>query len=65
MKQRLEKLEKDNEFLNKSVMDLKARSMRDNLLYYNLPKMKDENATKIVLKLIEEKVQRRNKQDQN
>ncbi len=64
MKQRLEKLEKDNEFLNKSVMDLK-QVMRDNLLYYNLPKTKDENATKIVLKLIEEKVQRRNKQDQN
>ncbi len=61
MKQRLEKLEKDNEFLNKSVMDLNV----DNLLYYNLPETKDENATKIMLKLIEEKVQRRNNQDQN
>ena len=30
--------------------------MRDNLLYYNLPETKDENATKIVLKLIEEKL---------
>ncbi len=65
MKQRLEKLEKDNEFLPKSVTDPKARSMPDNLLFYNLPEKKDENTTKIVLKLIEEKVQRRNKQDQN
>ena len=65
MKQRLEKLEKDNEFLHKSVTDPKARSMPDNLLFYNLPEKKDENTTKIVLKLIEEKVQRRNKQDQN
>ena len=30
-KQRIEKLEKENKILHKSVIDLKARSMRDNL----------------------------------
>ena len=56
-KQRIEKLEKENEILNKSVIDLKARSMRDNLLFYNIPESKDENTTEIIHKLLEEKLQ--------
>ena len=52
MKQRLEKLEKENDTLHKSVIDLKASAMRDNLVFYNLPENKDENTTEIVLKTI-------------
>ena len=55
-KQRIEKLEKENEILNKSIIDLKARSMRDNLLFYNIPESKDENTTEIIHKLLEEKL---------
>ncbi len=56
-KQRIEKLEKENEILNRSVIDLKARSMRDNLLFYNIPESKDEDTTDIIHKLLEEKLQ--------
>jgi cell division protein FtsB len=37
-KQQIEKLEKENEILHKSVIDLKTRSMRDNLVFYPLQK---------------------------
>ena len=37
-RQRLEKLENENTLLNKSLIDLQARSMRDNLIFYNIPK---------------------------
>jgi septal ring factor EnvC (AmiA/AmiB activator) len=35
-RQRLEKLENENTLLNKSLIDLQARSMRDNLIFYNI-----------------------------
>ena len=44
--------------LLKSVWShLKARSMRDNLLFYNIPESKDENTKDIIHKLLEEKLQ--------
>ncbi|CAB4044117.1 unc-13-like C, partial [Paramuricea clavata] len=55
-KQKLEKLEKENELLSKSIVDLKARSMRDNLIFYNLPETKEENTTDIIHNLLEEKL---------
>ncbi|CAB4026051.1 Hypothetical predicted protein [Paramuricea clavata] len=57
-KERIEKLEKEkeNEILNKSVIDLKSRSMRDNLIFYNIPESKDEDTTNIIHKLLEEKL---------
>ena len=56
MKQKLEKLEKENAILSKSVIDLKARSMRDNLIFYNIPETKDEDTTNIIHKLLEKKL---------
>jgi septal ring factor EnvC (AmiA/AmiB activator) len=35
-RQRLEKLENENTLLNKSLIDLQARSMCDNLIFYNI-----------------------------
>ncbi|CAB4045278.1 Hypothetical predicted protein, partial [Paramuricea clavata] len=56
-KQRLEKLQKENEILNKSVIDLKARSMRDiKPFFYNLPESKDEDTTNLIHGLLEEKL---------
>jgi hypothetical protein len=48
-KQRLEKLEQMNYLLNNRVIDLQARSMRDNLIFYNIK----ENTTEVIQNLIE------------
>ena len=55
-RQRIEKLEKDNAILNNSVIDLKARSMCDNLIFYNIEEHEHENTTDIIHKLLEEKM---------
>ena len=39
-----------------SVIDLKARSVHDNLLFYNLPENRDENTTEVVQNLLGEKL---------
>ena len=54
--ERIQKLEADNAALMNSVIDLKARSMRDNLLFYNLPENRDENTTEVVQNLLGEKL---------
>ena len=54
-KQRLDKLERENIILNDSVIDLKARSMRDNLIFFNIQEIEKENTTNIIHKLLEEK----------
>ena len=48
-KQRLDKLERENIILNDSVIDLKARSMRDNLIFstYKKPKKKTQRTSYI------------------
>ncbi|CAB3983390.1 Hypothetical predicted protein [Paramuricea clavata] len=51
----INKLEADNITLN-SVIDLKMRSMCNNLLFYNMPEESDENTTAMIHKLLEEKL---------
>ncbi|XP_045205948.2 uncharacterized protein LOC123558136 [Mercenaria mercenaria] len=41
--------------LKREITDLKCRSMRDNLLFFNIPEEKDENCENKVLNLIEAK----------
>jgi hypothetical protein len=41
--------------MNNSLIDLKARSMRGNLIFYNMPENKDENTTDVILSLLESK----------
>lgn len=53
-RQRLEKLENKNTLLSKSLIYLQARSMRDNLIFYNIPETKGEETTPIIHKLLEE-----------
>jgi hypothetical protein len=55
-RQQIEKLEKENEILHKSVIDLKTRSMRDNLVFYNIDENKDENTTDIIHQIMEHKL---------
>ena len=40
---KVEKLEQENIALNNSVIDLKARSMRDNLIFFNIEESEREN----------------------
>ena len=54
--ERINKIETDNIALPNSVIDLKARSMRDNLLFYNMPEQSDENTTAMIHNLLEEKL---------
>ena len=54
--ERIQKLEADNAALMNSVIDLKARSMRDNLLFYNLQENRDENTTEVIQNLLGEKL---------
>jgi len=42
--------------LKNEIQDLKCRSMRDNLLFHNLPEEKEENCEQKVLKFIKEKL---------
>jgi hypothetical protein len=53
VQQRLEKLEQINPALNHRVIDLQARSMRDNLIFYNIAEKTEENATELVHSLLE------------
>ena len=55
-RRQIEKLEKDNANLNNSIIDLKARSMRNNLIFYNIEEHERENTTEIIHKLLEEKM---------
>ena len=51
---KVEKLEQENIALNNSVIDLKARSMRDNLIFFNIEETERENTTSIIHKILEE-----------
>lgn len=54
--EKVEKLERDNEMLRNKIVDLQARSMRDNLLFFNLPENDEENTTEIIHDLLENKI---------
>ena len=46
----------NNAALTNSVIDLKARSMRNNLIFYNIQESDEENTTEKILSLMEEKL---------
>lgn len=58
--QKLRKIESEQklreETLQREITDLKCRSMRDNLLFFNIPEEKDENCEAKVLDIIESKL---------
>ncbi len=54
--ERITKLESENTKLHNAVIDLEARSMRDNLLFYNIDEQEHENTTKIIHDLLEKKM---------
>ena len=60
LKSKVQMLENENMRLNNSVIDLKARSMRDNLLFFNIDEPtgeEKENMTEIILALLEDKLE--------
>ncbi len=52
-KKRIEKLEQLNSSLNYRVIDLQARSMRDNLIFYNVKESDGENTTNLIQDIME------------
>jgi hypothetical protein len=53
---RIKELEDSNRRLQDSVVDLKARSMRDNLLFHNIDESEEEDCTEVIYSLLEEKL---------
>ena len=52
-KKRIEKLEQLNSSLNYRVIDLQARSMHDNLIFYNVKESDRENTTNLIQDIME------------
>lgn len=52
-KKRIENLEQLNSTLNNRVIDLQARSMRDNLIFYNIKESHGEDTTEIIKDIME------------
>ena len=56
-KEKIHALEEANQHLLDTVIDLKARSMRDNLLFHNVPEDEKENTSDKIYKILEENLQ--------
>ena len=54
---RIVELEEANRCLHESVIDLKARSMRDNLLFFNVQEEEKENTDEKIFQILEEKLE--------
>ena len=54
---RIVELEEANRCLHESVIDLKARSMRDNLLFFNVEEEEKENTDEKIFQILEEKLE--------
>ena len=50
-------LKESNRLLQESVIDLKVRSMRDNILFYNVEEEEREYADEKIYQILEEKLQ--------
>jgi tRNA threonylcarbamoyladenosine modification (KEOPS) complex Pcc1 subunit len=57
MRYKIKYLEESNDRLQESVIDLKARSMRDNLLFYNVEEEEKENTDEKIYQILEEKLE--------
>ncbi|CAB3979580.1 Hypothetical predicted protein [Paramuricea clavata] len=60
MDERVKKLEDLNTTLRNRVIDLQTRSMRDNLIFYNIKESKDENVTDIIHNVLENQLELEN-----
>ena len=56
-RERIRNLEEDNKALRSKIIDLQARSMCGNLLFFNIPENERENTTDIIQKILEEKME--------
>ena len=54
---RIVELEEPNRCLHESIIDLKARSMRDNLLFFNVEEEEKENTDEKIFQILEEKLE--------
>ena len=55
--ERIETLERKRNSLCDIVINLQARSMHYNLLFFNMPENKDENTTKMIHEMLETKLE--------
>jgi FtsZ-binding cell division protein ZapB len=56
-KKKIEKLEQDNTTLRNKIVDLQARSISNNLLFFNIPERDQENTTEMIHELLETKME--------
>jgi hypothetical protein len=61
--QKLRELEESNRRLQESIIDLKARSMRDNLLFFNVNEDERENTTEKIYEILERNLEIPNARD--
>ena len=57
---KINSLERDNatiQSMRNKIIYLQARSMRDNLLFFNIPEHEKENTTEIIHDLLEQKIE--------
>ena len=57
---KINSLERDNatiQSMRNKIIDLQARSMRDNLLFFNIPEHEKENTIEIIHDLLEQKIE--------
>ena len=52
-KEKIASLERENATMCSKIVDLQAGSMRDKLLFFNIPETAEENTTKIIHNLLE------------
>ena len=57
LEQNAQSLENNKSSLEAKINDLEYRSMRDNLMFYGLPKEPNENCESVIKTLIAEKLQ--------
>jgi hypothetical protein len=57
---KINSLERDNatiQSMRNKIIDLQARSMRNNLLFFNIPEHEKENTTESIHDLLEQKIE--------
>ena len=55
IKERVAEIDQDRNRMNETIIDLQTRSMRDNLIFYNITEQEHENTTDRIHSLLEEK----------
>ena len=56
IKEKIKAIEEDKKKLEQEVVDVRVHSMRNNLIFYNIPEVKDEDPFNVVKSFVESKL---------